>query len=58
MAWRHDDADYANGGMISHWGSDHAVAVVVLLAFAFLWAVRHGFRGLNVPGVGSISVAA
>jgi hypothetical protein len=36
-----------NGG---GWDTQHMAAVVVFSAMFFLWAVRRGFRGLNVGG--------
>lgn len=36
--------------------TEHAAAVVVLGALAFLILVRMGFRGVGVPGVGGVSL--
>lgn len=34
----------------------HAAAAVVLGALLFLIIVRRGFRGVSVPGVGSVGI--
>lgn len=37
--------------------TEYATAVLVLGSLAVLILIRRGFRGLRVPGVGSISAA-
>jgi hypothetical protein len=36
----------------------HAAAVIVIAALVLLILIRKGFRGLTVPGVGSVKVGS
>lgn len=36
--------------------TEHAAAALVIASLLFLVAVRRGFRGVGVPGVGSLNV--
>jgi len=38
------------------WPTENWVAVVVLGSLALLIAIRMGFRGVNVPGVGGVNI--
>lgn len=50
--------DYSDREMVNPvkgangFSTEHAAAVIVIGALAFLIAVRRGFRGVNVGGVG------
>jgi hypothetical protein len=39
------------------WPTENWVGLVVLIALGMLIAIRMGFRGINVPGVGSASLS-
>lgn len=44
-------------GKFSNMGSNHAAAIILAVCLAFLYLIRRGFRGLSVPGLGSVKVA-
>lgn len=39
------------------WNTEHAVAGIVIGCLVALILLRRGFRGINVPGVGSATIA-
>lgn len=47
---------YDDGNPVAGFSTEHAAAVIVIGSLVFLIAIRHGFRGLGLPGVGGISV--
>lgn len=47
---------YDDGNPSGRLTTEHAAAVVVIGALVFLVAIRRGFRGIGVPGVGGIHV--
>lgn len=38
------------------WGTEHAVAGIVIGCVVALWLLRRGFRGVGIPGVASVKV--
>lgn len=48
------EREYAGPAMLS---TEHAAAVLVIGSLALLMLVRRGFRGVGVPGVGSLNIA-
>ena len=48
----YEDAPVKESGVTT----ERAVAGIVLGCLAALWLLRRGFRGINIPGVGSASV--
>lgn len=49
---RDDDTHYVN----TTYSTEHAAAVIVIGSLAILMLLRRGFRGIGVPGVGSVNI--
>jgi len=43
-------------GMASGFTTEHAAAVIVIGSLVFLIAIKRGFRGIGVPGVGGVRI--
>lgn len=41
---------------VSALSTEHAAAILVIGSLAILMLVRRGFRGVGVPGVGSLNI--
>lgn len=50
------DADYTHPVKGQGFTTEHAAAVIVIGSLVGLILLRRGFRGVGVPGVGSIGV--
>ena len=44
--------DYDNPIDVQGFTTEHAAAAIVLGAMVALWAIRRGFRGINIAGAG------
>ncbi len=49
---RDDQTQYVGSGL----DTEHAAAIIVIGSLALLMLIRRGFRGIGVPGVGSVNI--